>query len=288
MQSKTPLVSVLMTAYNREQYIAEAIESVLASTYPNFELIIVDDCSTDKTVEIAKRFALNDTRIKLYINENNLGQFENRNKAASYAVGKYLKYLDSDDIIFSDGVEYCVAEMEKFPEASIGMLYLKNRNVTDSFLLPPEAAVKEHFFNGSLLSIGPSGSIFRRDYFEKNNGYDTRFDLLSDNFLNIQLAVKAPVVLLPRVFFDYRIHSEQQYDEKGFIIYGYLYNKELYQNGNLPLSNNEILYLKRKLEKRHFVNMLRYFAKTKSISTSLEIIKITKYQWWNIPKYVFF
>ena len=63
-ESDFPLVSVLMTAYNREKYIAEAIESVLASTYKNFELIIVDDCSKDKTVEIARRYAKKDQRIK--------------------------------------------------------------------------------------------------------------------------------------------------------------------------------------------------------------------------------
>ena len=64
-----PLVSVLMTAYNREKYISEAIESVLASTYTNFELIIVDDCSTDNTLAIAKSYEKNDARIKVYLNE---------------------------------------------------------------------------------------------------------------------------------------------------------------------------------------------------------------------------
>ena len=69
---KMPLVSVLMTAYNREKYISAAIESVLESTYTNFELIIVDDGSTDRTIEIAKTFAVNDARIKVYINKPNV------------------------------------------------------------------------------------------------------------------------------------------------------------------------------------------------------------------------
>ena len=288
MKNKKLLVSVLMTAYNREKFIAEAIESVLLSTYVNFELIIVDDCSTDKTVEIALRYAEKDHRIKLYVNEHNLGQFENRNKAAGYAKGIYLKYLDSDDTIFPWGLAYCVTEMIKFPEASIGMLYLKNRNLETSFIMSPENAIRDHYFNGSLLSIGPSGSIFRRDYFELNNGYDTRFDLLSDNFLNIQLTVKAPVVFLPKVFFDYRVHDEQQYNEKGYIIYGYLYNKELYQYGNLPLKEDEIIYLKKKLEKRQLVNIGRFFFKTKKLPAIFEIIAITNYKWWYALKYIFY
>src|SRR6476646_10196463 len=96
------LVSVLMTAYNREKYIAEAVESVLASTYTNFELIVVDDGSTDNTVTIAKSFEARDYRIKLYINEKNLGDYPNRNKAAGYASGEYIVFVDSDDWMLKD------------------------------------------------------------------------------------------------------------------------------------------------------------------------------------------
>lgn len=287
MGNQGPLVSVLMTAYNRGKYIAEAIESVLASTYENFELIIVDDCSKDDTVKIAELYALKDSRIKLFVNEKNLGQFENRNIAATYATGTYLKYVDSDDIIFPWGLEYCVMEMEKFPQASIGLLYIKNRYLNESFLMAPEETIRTHYFNGPILSIGPTGTIFKKQWFKLNSGYDLRFDLLSDNFLNIQLAVKAPAVFLPRVFFDYRVHDEQQYNEKGYIIYGYMYNKEAYFNANLPLRADELLYLKRKLEKRHFVNMVRYWMKTKRPADVFEIISITKYKWWKIPVYVF-
>ena len=86
-----PLVSILMTAYNREMFIAEAIESVLGSSYSNFELIIVDDCSVDETAKIARKYFETDQRIKLFVNETNQGQFKNRNIVASYASGKYLK-----------------------------------------------------------------------------------------------------------------------------------------------------------------------------------------------------
>ena len=94
-----PTISVLMTAYNREEFIAKAIESVLASTFTDFELLIVDDASTDKTVEIAQTCAAKDSRINVVVNKKNLGQFANRNKAASYATGTYLKFVDSDDLV---------------------------------------------------------------------------------------------------------------------------------------------------------------------------------------------
>ena len=77
-----PQVSVLMTSYNRQDYIAAAIESVLASSLENFELIIVDDRSSDDTLSIARKYEQRDARIKVYLNEKNLGDYPNRNKAA--------------------------------------------------------------------------------------------------------------------------------------------------------------------------------------------------------------
>ncbi|GAB3663604.1 hypothetical protein GCM10028791_39020 [Echinicola sediminis] len=88
---KEPLVSVLMPAYNSEAYIGIAIQSVIDSTYQNWELIITDDNSTDNTLEIARSFEKNDDRVKVILNDKNYGDYPNRNKAASHAQGKYLK-----------------------------------------------------------------------------------------------------------------------------------------------------------------------------------------------------
>src|SRR5690606_9160947 len=101
---KLPLISVLMTAYNREKFIADSIKSVLASDFTNFELIIVDDASTDQTVCIAQKFASEDERVRVIINEKNLGDYSNRNHAAKFARGSYIKYLDSDDYIYPHGL----------------------------------------------------------------------------------------------------------------------------------------------------------------------------------------
>ena len=82
---KTPQVSILTTVYNRDKYLAACIDSVLASTYQDWELIIVDDVSTDTSVAIAQRYEQKHARIKVYVNQTNLGDYPNRNKAASYA-----------------------------------------------------------------------------------------------------------------------------------------------------------------------------------------------------------
>ena len=110
-----------MTAYNREKYVADAISSVLNCQFSDFELIFVDDCSTDRTAEIAWRFSASDPRMKVYINEKNLGDYNNRNRAASFASGKYIKYLDSDDYLYPHGLQIMVESMERFPDAAVGL-----------------------------------------------------------------------------------------------------------------------------------------------------------------------
>ena len=116
-----PKVSVLTTVYNREKYITECIESVLASSFQDWEMIIVDDQSVDRSVEIAQSYAQQDERIKVYVNEVNLGDYPNRNKAASLATGKYLKYLDADDLIYPHGLEIMVKTMECYPQCTLGI-----------------------------------------------------------------------------------------------------------------------------------------------------------------------
>lgn len=90
------LVSIVMPSYNSEKFIKASIESVLNQTYPKWELLIADDCSTDKTVEIIKSFK--DQRIKFFQNEKNSGAAVSRNKALREAKGRWIAFLDSDDL----------------------------------------------------------------------------------------------------------------------------------------------------------------------------------------------
>ena len=90
------LVSIIMPSYNSEKFIKASIESVLNQTYANWELLIVDDCSTDKTVEIVHSFK--DERIKFFTNEKNSGAAISRNKSLREAKGKWIAFLDSDDV----------------------------------------------------------------------------------------------------------------------------------------------------------------------------------------------
>jgi glycosyltransferase involved in cell wall biosynthesis len=284
-----PVVSVLMTAYNRANFIGEAIESVIASTFTEWELIIVDDCSNDDTLNIARSYELTDSRIRVYQNEQNLGDYPNRNRAASYASGKYIKYLDSDDVISPEGLKYCLDEMQRFPASGMGMLYLQNRHMQNSMMMSSEEAIRHHFFDGSVLSIGPSGSIYKRELFEKLKGFDPGYGVASDNMFNLVMAIHTPVVFFHRVFFDYRIHDAQENkNEMGYLIQNYHYNKDILTHPELPLTQKEKLYLSRKLEKRFMVNIAGYAVRIKKLTLVAEIIRLTGFKWWNVYRYIFY
>ncbi len=167
-----PLVSVLMTAYNREKYITEAIESVLASSYTNFELIIVDDRSSDGTVAIARKFEQADSRVHVYVNEHNLGDYPNRNKAASYAKGKYLKYVDSDDVLYPFGLSIMVSRMESNPSAALGLAKRSWRSCPFPILLTPAESYRCHFIEGkAIFSNAPTSAIINHSKFKVTGGF---------------------------------------------------------------------------------------------------------------------
>lgn len=216
-----PLVSVLMTCFNREKYITEAIKSVLSSTYKNFELIIVDDCSTDRTVAITKKFATKDNRVRLFINGENLGDYPNRNKAASYAKGKYLKYVDSDDKIYPTGLETMVRSMEEYPKAGFGLCSLKpDSTKAFPFVLTPQESYEYHFFGPGLFHKGPLSAIFLKTAFDKMGGFKEE-RMISDIDMWHRMGLKFPVVLMGDGIVWQRRHAEQELsDQKGFIVEG--------------------------------------------------------------------
>ncbi|MCW3789196.1 glycosyltransferase family 2 protein [Plebeiibacterium sediminum] len=207
-----PLISILMTVYNREKYIAQAIQSVLDSSYSNWELIIVDDQSTDKSVEIAYKFEKIDKRINVYVNEKNLGDYPNRNKAASYAKGKYIKYLDSDDLIYPHGLEVMVTSMELFPKAGFGISWHTTKTLIPfPFCVSSRDVYKQQFLGNGFFSIGPTGAIIKREIFEELGKFtEMRYSGDFDSWL--KFSAEYDVVVFQPGLHWWRIHEEQEYN----------------------------------------------------------------------------
>lgn len=107
------LVSIVMPAYNCEKFITSSIESVISQTYSNWEILIVDDCSTDRTAEIVGNYTKKDSRINYIKLAKNSGAAIARNKAIDYASGEFIAFLDSDDIWFPEKLEKQIHFMQK-------------------------------------------------------------------------------------------------------------------------------------------------------------------------------
>lgn len=118
-QNKTPLISVLMPVFNAAKYVEEAVNSVLAQTYTNFELIIIDDGSTDKSWEILQRQAKKDKRIRIYQNRFNSGIGYTRKELAKLAKGKFAAIMDSDDIMLPDRLAIQGEYLQKHPDVVV-------------------------------------------------------------------------------------------------------------------------------------------------------------------------
>lgn len=275
-QGSEPLVSVLMTAYNREAYIAEAIQSVLKQTYKNFELIIVDDASLDSTYSIAQEFASKDDRIRLFRNENNLGQFRNRNKAASLAVGTYIMYADSDDTLYPDAIERCVKAMLQFSGA--GFAIYSSIKIDDVKMLPPNVSIRKHFFEIPFLTHGPGATVIKRTVFNEIGGFPNEYSIAGDMYYNLNAASHTSILLLPFRFVHYRLHAGQELNNKfDYLWANYNYLRDALQKLQLPLSKKEKQWLMNKNRRRFCVNLINYCFKTLDLKGGLYLIKKTNF-----------
>ena len=128
--SDKPLVSIVLPVYNGEKYLSFAIESVINQSYENWELIIIDDCSTDGTGDIIKKYSDKDSRVKSYKNNTNLKLPNSLNRGFRLAKGKYYTWTSDDNILKANMLEVFVNELEQ--NSGIGMVY-SDADIIDEF-----------------------------------------------------------------------------------------------------------------------------------------------------------
>lgn len=161
-----PLVSVIMPAYNAERYIKESIASVLNQTYQNFELIIVNDCSADKTLEIVESIVEKDKRVVLLNNTTNLGCADSRNRALQVAKGKYIAFCDSDDIWEKEKIQ---KQLNHIRIQNVDMVFTAYEMIDGESKFIKRRNIKEKVTMDSLLR--ENSIIFSTTLF-KNKGKD--------------------------------------------------------------------------------------------------------------------
>lgn len=146
-QVENPLVSIIMPAYNAENYIEEAINSVIAQSVSAWELIIIDDCSTDATYKVASKFAERDSRISVMKNEVNSGVARTRNRGLELCKGDFVALLDSDDYWKPQMLEKMIGKAQKtradITYCSYELVDEQGRKVCNDFIVPPATTFEE-------------------------------------------------------------------------------------------------------------------------------------------------
>jgi glycosyltransferase involved in cell wall biosynthesis len=215
-----PLVSVLIPTYNYARYLAEAIESVLAQDYPNLEIILSDDASTDASAEIIRRYAARDPRIRARIHGQNLGMVANWNWCLSEARGVYVKYLFGDDRLATpQAVTQLVALLESNPRAvlaaSARVLIDHDSQVTGLWndlrtagLRDGRRAILDCLFNNRNLIGEPSAVLFRR--IPALRGFSPGLRQLVDMEMWFHLLLQGDLAYTPDPLCAFRRHGAQQ------------------------------------------------------------------------------
>ena len=207
-----PQVSVVMPVYNGEKYLAEAIESILAQTFTDFEFIIVDDGSTDCSADIIRGYAKRDSRIQCIWLGENVGGGAARNRGIARGKGPYIASMDCDDVSLPQRLERQVAYLEANP--GIGLLGTHAR-VVDAAMKPlglTSQPVKHALIALNIFLGGPfthSTTIFRRRYIEAVGGYSPKWIYAQDIELYCRLLAETDIRFanLPEALNLYRSHE---------------------------------------------------------------------------------
>lgn len=209
------LVSVVMASYNHEKYLPTAIESVLNQTFPDLELIIVDDCSKDNSKRVIERYQNQDPRVHAFFHEKNLGIARTANEGLNAVRGKFVSFIGSDDIWVCDKLEkqlvvlagneelvvWSEGEVINGDGRAVGMTFTGMHNASQkrkNGRIYQEIIDDNYIFGQSLL--------FKKDYCQ-NLCFNADLKYLSDYQFMVELAHEHDFVFMPEMLAKYRIHG---------------------------------------------------------------------------------
>lgn len=200
--------SVLMANYNNGKYIAEAIESVINQTFKNWELVIIDDCSTDNSVEIIKSYQ--DERIRFFRNEKNVGKIGVLKKGVAIAEAELIGILDSDDALAKNALEEIVKSYQEHPEC--GFVYSqfvfcdKNLKPVKDGLCKPMPAGQSNLFDLYTVAF----RTFKKLCYYKTEGYDDEILYAEDRDLILKMEEITNFYFIDKPLYKYRRIADSQ------------------------------------------------------------------------------
>lgn len=201
-------VSIIMCSYNVAPFIEKAIDCISNQTYSNWELIIVDDASTDNTRDLIEKY-LADERIKLFPAEKNLGYLRNKNRAFGYVTGDLITQLDSDDTSPIDRMEKQVNAFIKYPELKICGTNYRQIDQFDNPL--PAKEYEQDFWIEKIQREYPfwfPGLMFRKELVDEIGLFSEYFKGIygDDNYWTILANKKYPIYFIKDILYNYRIN----------------------------------------------------------------------------------
>jgi len=243
-----------MSSYNHEDYISEAIESVLCQSHRDFELIIVDDCSNDRTAKIIETFMSRDHRIRLVSHEENLGMARTYNDGLEAAQGKFVAIINSDDIWESTKLEKQLSVLQKGDELVVwseGAVIDKDGILTGDkftqlqgdFQTKKSGDILEELLNGNFIL---NSSIIFTNALVSDISFDEKLKYLNDHRFMIALAEKTKFHFVKTPLVKYRIHGRNSI----------LSNMEDWQRDELTLSQQLIEEFGHRISKKTKSNIL--------------------------------
>ena len=211
MNLKKTKISVVMPVYNAEKYLKQAIESVLEQSFKDFEFIVIDDGSTDKSLDILRDYEIKDGRVKVYLNKQNLGVIDTLNYGVKLAQGEYIARMDADDISYPERFEKQLKYMQDESLVACGTWAEGidiSGNKTRDMEYPPITDKIRTFTLFHDPFIHPS-VMFQKDVFEKVGGYKKTFRHIEDYELWTRIVFKYKTGNIPETLLKYRFHGNQ-------------------------------------------------------------------------------
>jgi glycosyltransferase involved in cell wall biosynthesis len=243
MRNVPPLFTVATISYNSGAWIKETIESVLASTFTNFEFLISDDASSDNTWEIITNY--HDPRIRSWRNEKNIGEYPNRNKVLEQATGDYIFFVDGDDILYKNSLMEISKFIEKFPEsgAIFGVAASHFDFIVFPFEFTPQQITKLMYLNTLPIAVvGFAETIFKRTALLAAGGFSECY-VTGDGYIKKKIACREKVLMVPMGFSFWRQTEGQATKQAAHnfrsMIDSFFIDQEIINSTAFPLTEEE-------------------------------------------------
>lgn len=271
--SALPLVSICMPLYNGEAYLKKSLDACIAQDYPNLEILLVDDGSTDNTIELAKSYAAKDSRIRIEVNIQNLGLVGNWERCIELAKGDWIKFLFQDDEMNADAIskmmQACISQNVQIALCARRFLFEENADpkIKDSFtriLKKPEQLFLRKFRyepleSSRILAAHPIENVlgepicflFHKSIYKDLGGFNHALKQMVDYEFFLKAVLKHPFVFLPEKLVQFRVHD------------GSTTSKNVVQGKK---SNDADLRLIRNTE-GEFIQMLQWYQENPSFSS---------------------